>query len=74
MGGIVGGLLGAYLGNKGANTLLSYRNIKKIQEITKNLETLQKIPQGYWVYDQNILDILQINYKILNEQMPPSLK
>lgn len=74
VGGLVGGLIGGYLGNKGIQNLAKSRNMKKATDLVKNLTAIQKPQSGMWECSKQTLDMLQINFKILGETMPKSLK
>ncbi|KAM3134368.1 hypothetical protein pb186bvf_013481 [Paramecium bursaria] len=73
VGGIVGGILGGYLGNKGINSYFKERNLKNANELAQKLVQQQQ-QDGSWTCSKAILDLMNINFKILNDTIPKILK
>ncbi|CAD8063730.1 unnamed protein product [Paramecium sonneborni] len=69
VGGIVGGIIGGYLGNKGMTNYTKSRNEKKSQEMVQKLLQNQQ-QDGHWECNKINLEIMVINLKILNDNMP----
>ncbi|CAD8142716.1 unnamed protein product [Paramecium pentaurelia] len=72
VGGIVGGIIGGYLGNKGMTNYTKSRNEKKSQEVVQKLLQNQ-LQDGHWECNKINLDIMVINFKILNDYIPKVL-
>ncbi|CAD8165952.1 unnamed protein product [Paramecium pentaurelia] len=72
VGGIVGGIIGGYLGNKGMTNYTKSRNEKKSLEMVLKLQ-LNQLQDGHWECNKVNLDIMVINFKILNDHMPKVL-